>query len=51
MPTPDEVRAAMRAAINQLPTTMSASRVILETLASLGSVRGDDGEISVEKTP
>jgi hypothetical protein len=49
MPTPDDVRAAYRAMLNHVPTTMVSSHAVLSMISSLGSVKGDDGEISVEK--
>jgi hypothetical protein len=49
MTTPDDARNALRAMLNQIPDTMAASHIVLNELAALGSVRGDDGDISVEK--
>jgi hypothetical protein len=49
MPTPDEVRAAYRAMLNQVPTTMVPTHTMLSMIGSMGSVKGDDGEINVEK--
>lgn len=49
MGTTDDVRAGLRAVLNQIPDTMLATQVVVEELATLGSVRGDDGEVSVEK--
>jgi hypothetical protein len=47
--TPDDVRAAYAAMINQIPPTMESSIGVLSMLSSLGPVKGADGQISVEK--
>jgi hypothetical protein len=49
MTTPDDARNAFRVMINQIPTTMSLSRVILTEVINLSSVKGQDGEVSAEK--
>jgi hypothetical protein len=49
MTTPDDARAAIRAILNQVPPTMEATQIVLNHLAALGSIRGDEGDISPEK--
>lgn len=49
VPNPDDARQGVRSLLNHVPETMPATHSTLQTLASLSSVRGDDGEISVEK--
>jgi hypothetical protein len=49
MPTPDDVRGSIAAMLNQIPDTMVASHGVLWTMANMGSVRGEDGEICLEE--
>ncbi|UXA09641.1 hypothetical protein KXD96_28195 (plasmid) [Mycobacterium sp. SMC-2] len=49
VPTPDEARQGMRALLNHVPETMPATHSVLYLLESLRSVRGDEGDISIEK--
>jgi hypothetical protein len=47
--TPDDARAGLRAILNQIPATMEASQVMLSALAGILSVKGEDGDISLDK--
>ncbi|RFZ08121.1 hypothetical protein MML61_10230 [Mycobacterium marinum] len=49
MMTPDDARTGIQAILNQIPTTMEASRTVVYNLGAMGSLIGDDQRISVEK--
>jgi hypothetical protein len=49
MVTPDDARASFHAMLNQIPPTMAATQAALLTASTLKSVKGEDGEVSLEK--
>lgn len=49
MATPNDARDAFRAILNQVPPSMEATHIVLNHVAALGSVRSDEGDISIEK--
>lgn len=47
--TPEDAAAMFRAMLNQIPDTMLATQLVLANLATLKSVKGEDGEISLKE--
>lgn len=49
MATPEDIRAGIQALLNQVPDSMGATQAMLVGFNRVRSVKGEDGEISVEK--